>query len=269
MLAAVLLSLAGLEMSGVHAKEVENPQKDYPKAIFSSSIIIFGLLSLASLSIALIVPKEKLELASGTIEAFRLYFDSYGISWMLPLVAFLIVLGSIGLISTWTIGPTKGLLATARHGDLPPFLQKTNKKGMPVSILFIQASVVTLLSFTFFLMPTVSSTYRLLFYLAAQLYLVMYVLLFLSLLVLRYKKPEVERPFKVPFGKAGVWILASLGILGSLFAIGCSFIPSGDIEKTHRVFFVLFLAGGIFLFCFIPLMIHSMRKPSWHIFKEE
>ncbi len=267
LLVAVFLSLAGLEMSGVHAKEVENPQKDYPKAILFSSLIIFSLVSLASLSIAIIVPK--VELASGTIEAFRLYFNSYGFSWMLPFVAFLIVLGSIGLISTWTVGPTKGLLATARHGELPPFLQRTNKKGMPVSILLIQAIVVTFLSFTFFLMPSVSSTYRLLFYLSAQLYLIMYILLFLSLLVLRYKQPKVARPFQIPLGNKGVWVVSSIGILGSILAIGCGFIPSHDVEASHRLFFALFLIIGILLFCLIPIIIHGMRKPSWHIFKEE
>jgi glutamate:GABA antiporter len=268
-LAAVLLSLGGLEMSGVHAADVENPKKDYPRAILFSSLIIFALLSLASLSIASVVPKEKLELASGTIEAFRLYFQQYGVGWVLPIISFLIVIGSIGLISTWTIGPTKGLLATAQHGELPPLLQKVNKKGMPTSLLLLQALTVTFLSFTFFLMPTVSSTYRLLFYLAALLYLIMYILMFLALIVLRYKEPSMPRPFKVPFGKVGVWTLSSLGIFGALFAIVCGFIPNEALEKQHLVFFELFLSIGLLFFCGIPIVIHSMKKPSWHISKEE
>ena len=41
--AGILLSLGGMEMSAVHAKEVENPQKNYPKAIFISSAIILSV----------------------------------------------------------------------------------------------------------------------------------------------------------------------------------------------------------------------------------
>ena len=51
--AAVLLAFGGLEMSAVHAKEVKNPQKDYPKAIFLSTVIILVVLSLSALSIAI------------------------------------------------------------------------------------------------------------------------------------------------------------------------------------------------------------------------
>ena len=38
--AGVILGLAGMEMSAVHAQEVKNPQRDYPKAILLSVVII-------------------------------------------------------------------------------------------------------------------------------------------------------------------------------------------------------------------------------------
>jgi amino acid transporter len=261
-LPVILLIFGGLEMSAVHAKDVEKPQKNYPKAIGLSAIIIFGLLSLGALSIAVVVPKDKIELASGSIEAIRYFLSFYHIEWVMPILICLMVIGALGMISTWLIGPPKGILATAKNGDLPPLLQKTNKKNMPVAILVVQAIVITFLSLIFLYMPTVSSTYSLLLYLTAQCYLIMYVLLFISGIVLRYKKPKVPRYYKVPFGNVGMWIVSMVGLASSSLAMFFGFFPPVNFKNSF-LFTVSMVLGTIIMFL-IPLMIHRFKKPSWH-----
>jgi putative glutamate/gamma-aminobutyrate antiporter len=267
LLATILLFFAGIEMSAVHAKEVQNPQKNYPKAILLSSTLIVFILSFGALAIATVVPESKIELASGTIEAFKYFLDSYNLSWVVPIIALFMAIGALGMVSTWIVGPTKGILATARHGELPPFLQKVNKKSMPVNILIVQAIVITILSLLFLYMPTVSDSYRILLYLTAQLYLVMYFLLFISGIVLRYKRKDVIRKYKIPFGNVGMWVAGSFGAIGSLFAMSFGFIAPKDFEKPY--FFSSFLIIGMAIFFIIPFIIHKMRKPSWHIHKKE
>jgi len=61
-LSAVLFGLIGMEMSAVHAEEVKNPQRDYPRALLYSTIIIFITLVLSSLAIAVVVPQEEISL---------------------------------------------------------------------------------------------------------------------------------------------------------------------------------------------------------------
>ena len=258
-LTAVLLSLGGLEMSAVHAKEVENPQRNFPKAIFLSALLILVILSLGALSIAVVVPNNQIQLASGTIEAFQAFFTDFNIAWALPLVALSMTIGALGSTSTWLVGPIKGLLATAKHGELPPVLQKVNKHGMPYSIMIVQGLIVSLLSLVFLFMPSITSSYHMIFYLTAQLYLIMYVLMFISVLVLRYKRPEVKRTFKVPF----IWVISTLGALSAAFAIIMGFIPPEGFDASSLFFFEGFLILGIVIFCVIPLIIHSVRKPSW------
>lgn len=46
----------------------------------------------------------------------------------------MITLGAIGEASSWILGPVKGLLVTAKDGNLHPILQKENKHGMPVNV---------------------------------------------------------------------------------------------------------------------------------------
>jgi len=232
-------------------------------------IIILLIFSLGSLAISIVLPKNAIELQSGTILALVSFLDAFGFKSMVPLIAFMVACGSIGQISTWTVGPSKGLMTTARHGELPPFLQKMNRKSMPVSILWLQALIVALISSVFLFMPSVSASYQLLFYLTAQLYLIMYILMFLAGIVLRYKYPKVKRSFKIPFGNMGMNIIGIIGVLGCVFAIICGFLPPEGLGELHIVFFEIFLILGIAIFSIIPIIIHNNRKDSWHLHKKE
>jgi glutamate:GABA antiporter len=263
LLSGILFSLTGLEMSAVHARDVENPRRDYPKAIFLSAALIISLSAIGSLAVATVVPNNRLELTSGSMEAFRALFDAFGMRWALPAIAAIITLGALGMMNTWIVGPSRGLLATAQNGDFPPLFQKTNKHSMPVSILVLQAIIVSVLSLVFLYMPSVSASYWILIALAAELYMIMYVLLFISAIRLRYTKPHVERTYRVPGGNGGMWIVSGVGIGGALFAITISFFPPSQLQTGSFAFFESVLIGGCVVFCMIPLIIYRLRKPQW------
>lgn len=264
LLSGVLLGLAGMEMSAVHAKEVQNPQKEYPKGIFLSAILILSFSILGALSIAAIVPHHEIQLASGSMEAFRYLFAAFNLSWAMPLIAAITTFGALGMLSTWIVGPSRGLHATAEHGDLPPVFHKSNKHGMPVNILLTQALIVTTLCFVFLLMPSVNSSYWVLTALASLLYMLMYIIMFAAALMLRYKRPNVERIYKIPYGNKGIWTIALLGIFGSAFGFFISFFPPSHIDTGELIIMESILIGGTLLFCILPMVIFSCRKPAWN-----
>jgi len=263
LLSGVLLGLAGMEMSAVHAKDVENPARDYPKGIFLSAILILIFSTLGSLAIAAIVPAAQIQLASGGMEAFRYLLTAFNMPWAVPIIAAVTTFGALGMMSTWVIGPCRGILATAEDGDFPPIFHKTNKEGMPVAILIAQALIVTVLSLVFLLMPTVSSSYWALLVLSSMLYMIMYVLMFVSAIILRYKHPHVPRAFKIPYGKLGMWVVCGLGILGSSFGFFIGFLPPSQIDTGKLITLECILVGGVLFFTILPLVIYRLRKPSW------
>jgi amino acid transporter len=263
LLSGVLMSLSGLEMSAVHAKEVKNPKKNYPISILISAIVIITVLSLGSLAIAVVTPNASIELPAGPINAISSFLSAYNLPKLTPLVAFFITIGALGMISTWTIGPIKGMYATAEHGDLPPILQKTNKYQAPVNLLILQAIIVTIITLIFLLSPTITSSYWILFDLTAHLYQIMYILMFISAIVLRYKHPHVKRAYKIPFKNYGVWIVSLFGIFGTLFAMIVGYIPPPHIEDVSPILFEVILIGGTILFCVIPFIIRYYRKECW------
>jgi len=264
-LAGVLLTYAGMEVSAVHAQEVKNPQKNYPRAIFLAVLIILVIVILGSLSIAVVVPQPKISLVAGLMQAFTMFFNDYHLKWIVPVVAFMITLGALGQVSAWIVGPSKGLFATAKEGDLPPFFQRVNKNGVPINLLAVQGCIVTILSLIFLLMPDVSSSYWLLSVLTVQLYLIMYILLYSAAIKLRYSKPNVQRAYKIPGGNWGMWIVAGVGILGALFAIFIGFFPPAQLQSESILFYGLFLALGILVMFGVPLVIYQFRKPHWQV----
>jgi glutamate:GABA antiporter len=259
----VLVSLCGLEMSAVHANDVEKPQKNYPRAILIAGILILVLYVLGVLSIAAVVPQKQISLVAGSLQAFSVFVDAYGLKDLTPIIAILLAFGALGTLSTWIAGPSKGLLAAAQNGDLPPFFRRLNRHGMPTALLITQAVIVTLFSIVFVIMPTVSSGYWILNATLAQLYLIMYILMFAAAIKLRYKRPDVKRAYQIPGGKFGIWMVAGLGLLGSAATLFIGFFPPAQIATGNTFVYVMFLVVSILVACAAPSVILLFKKPSW------
>jgi putative glutamate/gamma-aminobutyrate antiporter len=259
----VMLSLCGMEMSAVHVQDVKNPKRDFPRAILLSGVILVVLSIFGVLSIASLVPREEINLVSGSLQAFGYFLDAYGTSWLTPVIAFLIAIGAFGGMSTWIVGPSKGLLAAAQNGDLPPYFRAINARGIPVRLLVTQALIVTGLSLLFLLMPSLSSAFWILTAMIVQVYLIMYILMFAAAIKLRYKNPQLPRPYKIPGGKVGMWIVSGVGIASSIFAIFIGFFPPSQIPTGNLYLYVFFLALCIVLSCIAPAIILRFQKASW------
>lgn len=258
--AGVMLSLAGIEMSAVHAKDVRNPKKNYPKAILFSALIILGLSIPGILSIALVVPQKEINLVAGSLQAITIFLESYDLKMLFPYLAFCITIGALSSVSTWVAGPAKALLAAAEEGDLPKRFSKINVHGMPSRLMIFQACVVSVLSFIFIFFPSFNEGLWVLTAILSILYLMMYLLLFAAALVLRFKEPNTPRPFKIPGGKTGLAVVCSIGFLSALFAIIIGFFPPEQIPIDNLPAYVTTLLGGVILFSTGPLLIFLFRK---------
>ena len=95
----------GFEMSAVHAGDVKNPKRDYPRALWYSSGIVMITMILASAAIALVVPKSDLNIVSGLDQAFALFLGAFHIKWLMPVVVIFMILGGFGGSS---FGPNQG-----------------------------------------------------------------------------------------------------------------------------------------------------------------
>lgn len=263
-LTGLFLAFGGLEVSAVHAREVENPQKTFPRAILIAAILALVLYAAGALSIAIMIPKSEISLVAGLMNAFEKFLGHFHLLWLIPPLGLMIVWGAVGELNAWIIGPVRALYATSKHGDLPPVFQKLNKRGVPVNLLLFQGAIVTLSSFVFLFMPSASSAFWILSAMSAQLYLVMYLLMFLAAIKLRYSHPHVVRTYRIPYEMPGIWFVGSLGAVSSLFAFLIGFIPPAQLKVGSLYFYEGFLFLGIFFMAIIPYIIYKNRKPTWH-----
>jgi len=259
-LTAIIMSFCGIEIATVHANDVANPQHAFPKVLIYSVTIILSTLILGSLAIAVVLPHSDINLVAGIMQAFSAFFSSYHMHWMMPVVALMLVLGGLGGVSNWIIAPTKGLLVAAEDGNLPEFFQKVNKQGAPVVMLFGQAIIVTVLSALFLFMPSVNGSYWLLTALAAQLYMLMYLLMFLAAIKLRLSSPDHPRAFKIAGGIGGMLFVSFIGIIGVLATLAVSFIPPEGINVGSMARYELTLIGGLILMCIPPFISNWLLK---------
>ena len=210
------------------------------------------------------VPQKNISLVAGVMQAFSAFFEMYGIPWLTPVLAGLISVGAIAGVSTWIIGPSKGLFQTAHEGHIPPFFHKKNRNGMPIRIMLTQGIVVSLLCSAFLFMPTVSSSYWLLNDLTALLYLTMYFLLFVAAIRLRYTQPHTKRNYRIPGGKYwGMWLIAGMGLISCLFAFVIGFVPPSQLDTGSLLHFELFLGIGVVSMFLFPLIIYAFQKEHW------
>ena len=197
------------------------------------------------------------------MKAFQQIFAKLSISWATPVVCLLLAFGGIGGVMSWISGPSRGLLWTAQEGEIPPFLAKTNKKGVQISILMVQGGIVTLLSMAYFVMADVSVAFFLLSAMTITLYLVMYMLMYAAAIRLRYSQPDLQRSYRVPGGMAGMWIIAGIGFLGVVFSFIVGFFPPTLLPVGSPTLYVGLVAGGTVLFTGLPLLITSLKRASW------
>ncbi|MBR4989323.1 MAG: amino acid permease [Bacteroidaceae bacterium] len=260
----IFLFYAGMEMTGIHVKEMDNPTKNYPKAVFLGAIITVLIFVLGTFSLGIIIPQKDINLTQSLLVGFDNYFKYIKMSWLSPLIAIALAFGVLAGVLTWVSGPSKGIFAVGKAGYLPPFMQKSNSIGVQKNILLIQGGIVTLLSLLFVIMPSVQSFYQILSQLTVLLYLIMYLLMFAAAIYLRYNMKETERPFRL--GKRGngvMWIVSGVGFLGSLLAFVLSFIPPAQISVGSNTVWYAVLFIGCIIVVGAPFVIYAMRKPSW------
>jgi amino acid transporter len=260
-LVGLILGYSGMQITAFHAQEVKDPQRNFPRAMFIAALIILFLSITGSLAIAMVVPQQKISLVTGLMQATVAFFNMYHLSWLVPIIAILTALGTFSMLNIWVIGPCKGLLATANYGDLPKPLQYINKHNAPVILLLLQAIIGTIFSLVYLLMPTINSSYWILVALTSILTLIMCILVFASVIRLRYTQPDVPRAYKIPGGNIGVWIIGGIGILTCAFAFFLGFMPPEQLHHISTKFYESFLIGGVVILVAIPFIKKFKSQP--------
>jgi amino acid transporter len=245
LMTAMVFSFMGIEMSSTHAQEVKKPGRDYPRACLYSVLILTAILILGGLSVALVVPRAELGLTDGVIQSFAMIFKELDLQWVTPIMGGCIIVGGFSGVAAWVLGTSKSMMVAGQDGSLPRVLAQSTPKGVPRNMLIIQALVFTILCCSYLLFDSVNSSYWLLSAMTSELALFFYMLLFIAAIRLRYVKPDLDRPFRIPGGNAGMWVVCLVGLLASVFTFSVGLLPPDQLAIKSIWRYELFLVGGI------------------------
>lgn len=262
-LTAIIASFLGIELATVHINEVKNPEKTFPKALFFSVIIILLTMTLGSLSIALILPADKINLVDGTMQAFSKFASLYHLTAIIPAITLMILVGSLGNMVIWIISPTKGLLQAAETGYLPAYFTFKNKHGVASRLLITQAVIVSIVCLAFQLMPSVNGSYWLLTDLSTQLYVLMYIPMFIAAIVLRKNTASLDdHHFQIPGGRLGTWLICLLGLVGCAITLIIGFIPPKNIDVGGAKHYLTIFTTGLAVMITPVLLFYGYKLRS-------
>jgi len=223
--AIIFFAYVGFEAVSTAAAEAKNPSKDVPIGILGALFVCTLIYMAVAAVMTGVVPY--LELASPAPIAVAI--DRMGLEWanvplaaspsgQLNLIAFLIKIGAItGLSSVMLVlcyGQTRVFYTMARDGLLPKSFAKVHPKFRTPWIGTIVLGILIAIAAAFLPISILGD-------LVSLGTATAFAIVCLSVIVLRVKHPEMERPFKVPGGV----FTAVLGILACLFLASQNLIP--------------------------------------------
>ena len=230
--AAVMLFCAftGFESLAVAAAEMENPQKNLPKATL---ITIFTVSAIYILLLACAIGIMGYELADTTAPvqaAFTRIAGAFGTT--IVAAGTLISIGALCIASSF-ITPHSGLALAEQH-MLPAFMAKRNRFGAPYWCIIVSTIVAMLIGYTggFAFLASISVVSR----------FSQYIPTCLSIMVFRKKMPDAPRVFKIPFGPVipviallvSFWLLAQAKPQQLLIGFGAAIVALPFYFLVHR-----------------------------------
>ena len=263
-----ILSYMGVEASATHANEMDNPKKEYPLAMLLLVIVAIVVSTLGGLAIAAVIPQDQINLSAGVVQTFAVLLGHFTANntILVKIIALLLAFGVIAEVSSWVVGPTRGMIIAAEEGAIPKSWAKTNEHDVPVYLVIAQGIIVSIWDAVL----TFGAGGSNLSFLAAMsltvvIYLSGYILFFVGY-IKAILGEGLNGAYQMPGGKPVKIIVAIIGLATSIFAFFISFVPptsiAGNAVQSHEYMWMLIISYVISLI--LPFAIYDLCQKYMH-----
>jgi amino acid transporter len=217
----LIFNLEGFELPSAASEEMVNPKRDVPFAVLRSGIGTLLFYGIPVLAILLVLPPSRLSNVGGFLDALQQVFVVYGGhltssgvvltgagTVLADIAAIGVILGLLSSAVTWLIGSDRAQAVAGYDGAAPrAFGYFSRRLGTPIVVNLV-SGVVSTIVLVLTLTLTSGNTAK---YFSATLGVVIsmvtivYLLIFPAVIKLRYSHPDVPRPYRIPWGKFGLW----------------------------------------------------------------
>ncbi len=225
----LFLAIEGVPLA---AEEAKNPAKDVPKGIIAAMVFLMITAALVMFFLSGAVGADMISKSAVPLVDALKYSNSPELATAIN------VLSLAGLVASFfsvVYGYSRLVFALSRAGYLPQFLSVTNEKKIPARALILPGILGFIVSLTgkgdFIIgMAVVAATAS-------------YALMSLSHIVLRFKQPELARPYRTPGGvfTSGLSLVLSLIAMVGVYAFD---------TKAFYATVILFLCAVLYYFAY-------------------
>ncbi|MER6979610.1 APC family permease [Streptomyces carpinensis] len=259
----LLFAYVGFEAPNAAGEEMHDPQRDVPAALGRSAAVAACCYLLPVLALLAVVPAHQVTGIGGFMEGARLVFGVYGpaAGTLLEVTAVMFVLALLTQGSAWMIVSDRmQAMAAADGGFFSRSLGAFHPRlGTPVRTNLLSGAVATVFMLAAMQLADgdAGAVFSVVLTVAVTTLLLSYLVIVPALVLLRLRRPDVNRPYRVPFGNPGFLVCAALvyawivigswsalfpGVLEGLFGIGYVF---HDVWGVSRLSFEAFTLGTV------------------------
>ena len=202
----VLWNYMGWDSISTIAGEMEQPRRDYPRALLISVLLIAGVYAVPSMVALALVGTENVQWKTGAWSAAANQIVG---PWLGQFTSAMGMVSAIGLYSALVLVYSRVPFVMGQDGYLPKVLMKANRWDAPWVSLILSGALYSVVILVFRDLEELASA-------AVTVYGAMMSLELLSFLVLRWREPNLPRPFRVPGG----WCVAVTMCVLPLLCIG-------------------------------------------------
>ncbi len=277
----IIFQFVGFELQNGAGEEMHNPQRDVPRSIIRAGLIAVVAYTGFLLFILLALPKSQLSNVGSFISAYQSVASVLGplatpLGW---LIALGIVLSYASSGGTWIIGADRTYAISSLDRTAPRFLGRfSGKYGTPIAVNTMSGIVATIAMAAAILISefasggNIGSLFAVVLGFTISTTTLSYLFIFPAFLILRYKYPNVYRPYKVPGGMVGAWIVTLLPLayaaIGSYFILLPATISVSGISKTTYIVTQFVALGIIFLLAIVFYVWGHMEKRNQDVVVE-
>jgi glutamate:GABA antiporter len=238
----LLYSFVGVELPTAAAEEMKDPRRDIPAAIARAGIAQVLMYGVPLLAILVVLPAGQVTSLHGFIDALATVLTVYGgriaadgsaalqgagqvLGWISAAVFIWVLLASG---STWIIGAGRAQSAACLDGAGPAALGRISpRSGVPVRMGLVTGaiSLATVATDLYVAGQDGQKYFSAALTVSIALIVVAYLMIFPSFLVIRLRDPGLDRPFLVPGGRPGAWLVTLAATGWSLLATVCLLWP--------------------------------------------
>ena len=247
-ISSIMFSYTGAQLAANFISEMENPQKNYPKAIITAAAIIGVLYVIGSTALTMLLPTSKIQSSTGVLDALTRACELLGVPMVfVQVVAFGIALSVLGALVLYIAQPTKMLFGFVEPGVFSERITKVNEHGIPTKAVIFQAILVSTLLIGVSYLPGVEVIYNTLVTMTALTTLFPYVFLFLAYGKIKREKEDLDGLYVMTKNKKLAAVVTYSVFALCVFAIICAALPIMGNTHDNIIYEAEMIGGSVLI----------------------